>query len=109
LIEDQGSSQAQDSPVRSQDDIRFLQQSWANLAEVDEVLIKQQEDALLAKMELEKDIDQQLQQESQAHIDDSGFKLVTSKSTKKKNFKGQPSKESASYLTRSKVPNKPFR
>jgi len=88
--------------------MQFLQQSWANLADADAELIKQQEYALLAKMNLESDIDAQIQQELQAHIDDSGFKLVTSESSKRKTHKGQVSKASSSHLTRSKVPNKPF-
>lgn len=107
--EDQGSSQGKDSLVKPQGDMHFLQQSWANLADTDEALIKQQEDALLATLDLEKDIDEKIQRENQVHIDESGFKLVTNKSTKRKIHKGQPSKASASYLTRSKVPNKPFR
>lgn len=105
---DQGSSQAQDSLVRSQGAKHFLQQSWANLAETDEAKIRQQEDALIARMDMEMDIDEQIQLENQALIDESGFKLVTNKSTKRKIHKSQPSKASSSYLTRSKVPNKPF-
>ena len=40
--------------------MQFLHQSWANLAEVDEGLMKQQEDNLVANLALHDDIDAQL-------------------------------------------------
>jgi len=89
--------------------MQFLKQSWGNLADVDEEVIKQQEADLVAKLPNEADIDAQIQQENQINMDASGFKLVTRRSSKKNSQKTNNSKASSSYLTRSKVPTKPFK
>lgn len=89
--------------------MHFLNQSWANLNDVDDELIKQQEADLLAKLTNEADIEAQIQNETQSNIAASGFTLVTRKTNKKNGQKANNSKASASYLTRSKVPTKPFK
>jgi len=89
--------------------MQFLKQSWGNLADVDEEVIKQQEADLVAKLANEADIDAQIQQENQINMDAFGFKLVTRRSSKKNSQKTNNSKASSSYLTRSKVPTKPFK
>jgi len=107
--EEQDPSQEQDPNLRSEKDIQFLKQSWGNLAEVDEEVIKQQEADLVAKLANEADIDAQIQQENQINMETSGFKLVTRRSSKKNSQKTNNAKASSSYLTRSKVPTKPFK
>jgi len=89
--------------------MQFLQQSWANLAEIDEVIVRQQDAELADRLAREAEIDVQIQAEAQENIDASGFQVVTSKSSKKKKQNALASKASDSYPTRSKVPNKPFR
>jgi hypothetical protein len=64
--------------------VQFLNQSWDNLADVNEELIKQQEAELIATLANEAYIDDQIHQENQHNIDASGFKLVTGRSTRKK-------------------------
>jgi len=107
--EEQGSSQNQQIPTRVQNDMQFLHQSRANLAETDVETIRQQDAELAVRLAKEAEIDVQIQTEAQANIDASGFQVVTSKSSKKKKQNVSSSKTSDSYLTRSKVPNKPFR
>ena len=107
-VESQASSQ--ETPVRIQQDMKFLQDSWANLAEADEdqIRLHQQalQDSITTEAAIEADIDHQINQEVQAHIDSSGFQLVTRKSSKRKTTKALVSKSSSSYLTRSKVPTR---
>lgn len=107
--DDYDSSQEQDSSTRVQNNMLFLNQSWANLADVDEELINQQEADLVAKLTIETDIEAQIQNETQSNIAASGFTLVTRKTKKKIGQKANNSKASPSYLTRSKVPTKPFK
>jgi len=89
--------------------MQFLNQSWANLADVDEDTIRQQEDEFVAKLANEGDIDVHIQHEELNNLEASGFQLVTSKTTNKKNHKAHSTKASSSYLTRSKVQAKPFK
>jgi len=63
----------------------------------------------VAKLANEADIDAQIQQENQSNIAASGFTLVTRRINNKNGQKANNSKASSSYLTRSKVPNKPFK
>lgn len=102
---DDQSNHEQDSPSSTQKKVYFLNQSWANLEDTDEDLIRKQEAALIAS--LEEDIDEQVHQEDLNNTEASGFKLVTHR--KKKTQKAIPSKASTSHLTRSKVPSKPFK
>lgn len=78
----------------------FLNKSWANLAELEddaeiEVTLEQQQ----------RHIDQQIAQEIQHNIEDSGFKVVTSKSHQKRLKKKKNNEVSSTYVTRSKVVN----
>lgn len=107
--DDHDSSQEQDSSARVRNNMHFLNQSWANLNDVDDELIKQQEADLVAKLTNEVDIEAQIQNETQSNIAASGFTLVTRKTNKKNGQKANNSKASASYLTRSKVPTKPLK
>lgn len=91
------------TPVRVQQDIQFLNDVWANLEDADEVLIRSQQQAFNDTTAAEADIDLQIHHEVRKNIENSGFKLVTRKSPKKKTPKTLTSKDSNSYLTRSKV------
>jgi hypothetical protein len=92
-------------PVRVQQDIRFLNEAWANLEDADEVQIRSQQQAFNDTFAAEADVDLQIQHEVQNNIDNSGFQLVTRKSSKKKTHKAlSSSKANNTYLTRSKVP-----
>lgn len=85
-----------DTPIRIQNDMQFLQQSWANLEDQED---DQDNDDSLA--EQQRIIDLQIAQEIQHNIDDSGFQLVTKRNKKKANKKVSPS--TSKYATRSKV------
>lgn len=54
-------------------DMKFLQDSWANLAEVDEDQIRTHQQAQQDVIAAEADIDKQISQEVQAHIDKTTF------------------------------------
>lgn len=97
------------TPDRVQKDMRFLNDSCANLAYVDEEHVRLQQEAFNQSMAAEADIDQQINNEVQANIDSSGFHLVTRKSPKKKTQKASSPKASRSHLTRCKVPSKHFK
>jgi len=91
-------------PLRIQNDMQFLKNSWANLADVeddheaDEVLKSQQ-----------RNIDEQIAKETQHNIDESGFQIVTYKANRKQQVKSIPA-SSSTYPTRSKAAHpKPFR
>lgn len=89
--------------------MHFLHQSWANLTEADEEQIRMQQEEFTKQLAQEAAIDAQIEKEVQANIDQLGFKLVTSRSSKKKSQKALTTKASTSYLTRSKVPGKHFK
>jgi len=92
-------------PVRVQQDIQFLNEAWANLVDADEAQIQSQQQAVNDKTSVEADIDMQIQHEVQHNIENSGFQLVTRKSTIKKTAKAlTSSKASNTHLTKSKIP-----
>lgn len=95
------------TPVRIQNDIHFLNESWANLEGIDEEQIRMQQQALNESIAAELEIDQQIAHEIQQNIDTAGFQTVTSRSAKKKLAKALKSQASSSYLTRSKVSTRP--
>jgi hypothetical protein len=101
-------SQKVPTPVRIQNDMLFLNKSWANLADhepdVDISGSKVNSDAD-SETQIEKEIDAALLREDQQNLEASGFQLVTNKSQKKTlKSKNMPAKNS--YKTRSK-PGKP--
>ena len=108
-LETESHSSSQEAPERIQNDMHFLNQSWAKLAETDETQILAQQEALNQALDAEADIDHQINLQVQNNIDSSGFQTVTRKSPKKKSHKALTNKVSASYLTRSKVPNRHFK
>ena len=85
-----------DTPIRIQQNMHFLKESWDTLAdkEGDEI------DAILIH---ERNIDSLIQREDQRNIEELGFKIVTNRKKRQKTQK-------SSYATRSKgdYPN-PFR
>lgn len=87
------------TPTRIQQDMNFLQKSWANLEDLQEEV--NQQDTLAQQ---QRSIDQQIAQEIQHNIEDSGFQVVTSRSSKKKNNK-KVKPATNTYATRSKVVN----
>jgi len=96
------------TPDRVQNDMRFLNDAWANVADVDEDQIRLQQEALIQTMAAEANIDHQINKEVQTNIDNSRFQLVTRKSTRKKPIKAS-SKASTSHLSKLKVPSKHFK
>jgi len=104
--EEEAQASSQVTPARVQRDMHFLHESWANLAEADEEQITKQQEHFTANLAAEDEIDRQIQHEIRSNIADSGFKLVTRKSHKKKAQQHSASQASKPYLTRSKVPNR---
>ena len=105
--ESQDSSQKTSTPIRIQQDMNFLKESWANLAE-DEVEDQLQDMEITQNLDLEKQIDEQIAFEDHANLQASGFKLVTHR--KRSQSKSSSSSGKKSYATRSKgVSIKPFR
>jgi hypothetical protein len=97
----------QDMPHRIQKDMRFLQDSWANLADLEQKKINQKNLAELEarRREPELIIDAALQKDDDVNIEAAGFQLVTNR--KKKNLKVGSSN---THTTRSKTGHiKPFR
>jgi hypothetical protein len=97
----------QDIPHRIQKDMRFLQDSWANLADLEQKQINQKNLAELEarRREAELIIDAALQKEDDVNIEAAGFQQVTYR--KKKNLKVGSSN---THTTRSKTGHiKPFR
>ena len=115
------SHEEESAPIRIQNDMAFLQESWANLAEHEDVLQVSAnrnasegkkhadvEGATLMK-NLERDIDKALAMEDQQNLDASGFQVVVSKSTKK-SLKAKTSPIKTRHKTRTKPSNlKPFK
>jgi len=91
-------------PLRIQNDLQFLKNSWANLADVEND--HEAEEILRAQ---QKNIDEQIANEIQHNIDESRFQIVTHKANRKK--QGKPiTASSSSYSTRFKAAYpKPFR
>jgi hypothetical protein len=87
----------QNIPARIQSDMQFLQKSWANLADL------QEDEDLDQDVTLQhRNIDLQIAQEIQHNIDESGFQVVTSKSSRKRNNKKLKAVNNT-ITTRSKV------
>jgi hypothetical protein len=97
----------QDMPHRIQKDMRFLQDSWANLADLEQKKINQKNLAELEarRRQPELIIDAAMQKDDDVNIEAAGFQLVTNR--KKKNLKVGSSN---THTTRSKTGHiKPFR
>lgn len=96
---------------RVQNNIKFLKDSWANLAEQaeNEVIMNNNEEVLAIEAR-EAKVDEALRQEDLHNIEASGFQLVTNKSTKRKAQKASSSGVKINYSTRAKSSkNKPFK
>jgi len=103
--------QKEPTPVRIQNDMVFLNESWANLAEqpADGSKLPTEEGGQSEEQRnLEKEIDDALNREDQLNLQASGFQLVTSKA-KKKAQKTKNTTVKNNYETRSKPRNpRPF-
>lgn len=111
------STHKESTPTRIQNDMHFLHESWANLADHkpdDDVVAAQDSRAINEdvneaerRFQNEKIINESILAEEQRNIKDSGFQLVTNR---KKTQKAKASQVKSNYTTRSKPSNpKPFK
>jgi len=112
----QSPTQNEPTPLRIQNDMLFLTESWANLAEIqpdddisEPIANSDVERQAEEQKSIEKEIDEELLREDQQNIEASGFQLVTSR-TKKRAQKSKKSSVKSSYGTRTKPSSpKPFK
>jgi hypothetical protein len=91
------------TPTRIQNDMHFLHESWANLADQHPEDVNEVD----SRLQNERIIDESILAEEQSNIRDSSFQLVTNK---KKAQKAKTSQVKSNYTTRSKPSNpKPFK
>jgi len=107
-LESDNQNISQPTPQRIQQDMQFLKESWAVLADAYEEQIRLQQEALNKSFDAEADLELQIEKEVQSNIANSGFQLVTRKN-RKKPYKSPGFKASTSHLTRAKVKPKPFK
>jgi hypothetical protein len=89
-------------PLMVQNDIAFLKESWANLAELEDQTVLSPVIPVIAEStkppDYLVDVNQLAERASPSNVDNEGFKLVTPRSSKK----SKPPQKS-SYSTRSRV------